>query len=170
MALAVACSCCRSCLPGAPGPSPLGTWVSTSHTSLGPTTTLGALPFGVLCQRVGYRAPLDRSPPPTQTCHFDRSRMASSFCAVEKPLYWLSSTHLKFVILSEAQRSRRTCHTSNLSTPLIPFNQQPRFGCCSCCCLSPAAKPRVPCEPRVCSFPELLQPLKARPILPPRVP
>jgi len=34
------------------------------------------------------------------------------------------------VILSEAQRSRRTCHTANPSTLFEPFNHRPRRCCC----------------------------------------
>jgi len=47
-----------------------------------------------------------------------------------------SPPHHNSVILSGAGRalcdlrSRRTCHTANPSTPLEPFNQQPRFGRC----------------------------------------
>jgi hypothetical protein len=56
-------------------------------------TTLGALPFAFL-QRVGYRAKPDRSPQP----------------------------HFNSVILSGAQRSRRTCHTTNTSHTARPLS------------------------------------------------
>jgi len=73
-----------------------------------------------LLQRVGYRATLDRSPPPPTNLSFRPERSA-----VEKPPYWLSSTQPQSVILSEGQspQSKDLPHRQHPHT-VEPF--QPR--------------------------------------------
>jgi hypothetical protein len=80
------------------------------------------------------RPPHKNSPYP-KICHLDRSRMASSFCAVERSPYWLSSTPAQSrhpPLQHQSQTPRNSAYPAN-SAFAVP---QPRP-----CPLTPPPKP-----------------------------